>query len=61
MSVKQEVMQMLAQLPDDCTLEDIEYQLYVLRKIQLSEEASARGEVCTMEEAKLRFASWQNR
>ncbi|MHB8310007.1 MAG: hypothetical protein ACYDCY_06290 [Metallibacterium sp.] len=31
---KQEVAQLLAQLPDDATLEDIQYHVYVLEKIQ---------------------------
>ncbi len=61
MTAKQHVIEMLAQLPDDCTMEDIEYHVYVLRKIQLSEEASARGEVYSQEEAKRRFAEWRKR
>lgn len=61
MSAKQAVLEMLAQLPDDCTIEDIEYHVYVLRKIQLSEEASARGEVLSQDEAKRRFAEWRKK
>ena len=34
---KKEVNNLLARLPDDCTLEDIQYHLYVLQKIERSE------------------------
>ncbi|GAA5127737.1 hypothetical protein [Alloalcanivorax gelatiniphagus] len=33
-TAKQDVERMLGQLPDDATLEDIEYHLYVLKKIR---------------------------
>jgi len=31
---KQAISTLLSQLPDDCTLEDIQYHLYVLTKVQ---------------------------
>lgn len=58
MTVKQELMEMVAQLPDDCTLEEAEYRFFLLRKIRESEEASAQGEVFSMEEARRRMTSW---
>ena len=33
-AAKQNVEAMLQKLPDECTLEDIQYHLYVLEKIQ---------------------------
>ncbi|QJX01372.1 hypothetical protein HML84_07885 [Alcanivorax sp. IO_7] len=33
-TAKQDVERMLGQLPDDATLDDIEYHLYVLKKIR---------------------------
>jgi hypothetical protein len=33
-TVKEEVKTLLEKLPDDCTIEDIQYHLYVLEKIQ---------------------------
>ena len=33
-TVKKEVRVLLDKLPDDCTLEDIQYHLYVVEKIQ---------------------------
>jgi len=32
-TTKQEVSELLKRLPDDCTLEDVQYHLYVLQKI----------------------------
>ena len=57
MSPKQAVLDLLARLPDDCTIADIEYHVHILRKVQLSEEAAARGEVYSQEEAKALFAA----
>ena len=34
MHVKQTVRDLLDQLPDDCTLEDVLYHLYVIEKVQ---------------------------
>jgi len=33
MTAKQEVRSLLQKLPDNCTLEDIQYHLYVIEKI----------------------------
>ena len=33
-AVKQEVSKLLTRLPDDCSLEDVQYHLYVLQKIE---------------------------
>ncbi len=33
-SAKEEVRKLLESLPDDCELEDIQYHLYVLQKIE---------------------------
>ncbi len=35
-TAKNEVKSLLENLPDKCTLEDIQYQLYVIEKIQKS-------------------------
>jgi hypothetical protein len=34
-TIKQEVETILQQLPDDCSLEDIQYRLYLLEKVRL--------------------------
>jgi len=33
--IKQEVGRLLNRLPDDCSLEDVQYHLYVLQKIDI--------------------------
>ena len=34
-TAKQEVESLLAKLPDDCSLEDIQYHLYVIEKVRM--------------------------
>jgi hypothetical protein len=45
-STKEAIATLLQQLPDDCTLEDIQYHLYVLTKVQKGiESAETKGTV----------------
>lgn len=37
-TVKNKVSELLKKLPDDCTLEDVQYHLYVLEKVRRGEE-----------------------
>jgi hypothetical protein len=55
---KQEVAQLLEQLPDDATLEDIQYHVYVLEKIQRGRADIAAGNSYTTEQARERLARW---
>lgn len=57
-SAKQAVIDLIKELPDDCTLEDIQYKLYVRQKIQRGLEAAARGKVKTHAQVKKRLAKW---
>jgi hypothetical protein len=57
-SAKQAVMDLIKDLPDDCTLEDIQYKLYVRQKIQRSLEAAKRGKVKTHTQVKKRLSKW---
>ena len=45
MHVKQTVRDLLDQLPDDCTLDDVLYHLYVIEKVQkgIAELDAGRG------------------
>jgi hypothetical protein len=57
-TAKEEVTLMLNNLPDDCSLEDIQYHLYVLEKVRRSiERAEAEG-TSTQAEVKERFGKW---
>ncbi len=57
-TAKQEVAQLLTQLPDDATLEDIQYHVYVLEKIQRGRADIAAGRSYTSEQARERLARW---
>lgn len=57
-TVKQEVSDLLNRLPDDCTLEDVQYHLYVLQKIERGLKDADEGRVYTQEEAEKKMARW---
>ena len=57
-TAKQEVSKLLAQLPKDCSLEDIQYHLYVLQKIERGLKDAEEGRVYTQEEVEKRMAKW---
>jgi len=58
-SIKDEVAHLLERLPEDSTLEDIQYHLYVLEKIHRGLEQVERGEVIPHEEAVARLKKWR--
>jgi len=60
-TAKQEVAQLLAQLPDEATLEDIQYHVYVLEKIQRGRADVDAGRVHTTEQARERLGKWLDR
>jgi hypothetical protein len=45
MDVKNTVRDLLERLPEDCSLEDILYHLYVLNEVELGRKDVARGQV----------------
>jgi len=55
---KQEVLELLEQLPDDASLEDIQYHIYVRQKIQKGLDAARQGNVISQEEVERRMARW---
>jgi predicted transcriptional regulator len=57
-SAKEEVEALLNRLPDDCTLEDIQYQLYVLEKIRRGSESAETRPVLTHEQVEARLQKW---
>ena len=57
-TAKEEVKTLLARLPDDCTIEDVQYHLYVVEKVQRGiERAESKGTI-SHEEAKKRLSKW---
>ena len=59
-TTKQDVRELLDHLPDDSTIEDIQYHLYVLEKIRRGREDIRDGRHYTQEEAKERLSRWLN-
>jgi hypothetical protein len=58
MTAKQEVQSLLTRLPDGCSLEDIQYHLYVLEKVHRGlEDARANG-ASSQEEAETHLKKW---
>jgi len=57
-TVKDEVRSLLRRLPDDCTLEDVQYHLYVIEKIQRGIRRADIEGVVSQEEAERRLSRW---
>ena len=57
-TMKEQAQAVLGQLPDDCTFEDMQYELYVLEKIRRAEESIRQDGAVSHEEAKRRMAAW---
>lgn len=55
---KQEVLELLEQLPEDASLEDIQYHIYVRQKVQRGLDAAGEGKVIAPEEVERRMARW---
>lgn len=55
---KEEVRQLLETLPDDASLEDIQYHIYVRQKIRLGLEDVAEGRTLSEKEFDTRMAKW---
>ena len=58
MTPKQEAETLLHNLPDNSTLEDIQYHLYVLEKIRRGRADIAADHSYSTEEAKKRLNQW---
>ena len=57
-TTKQEVSDLLKRLPDDCTLEDVQYHLYVLQKIERGLKDVEEGRIYTQEEVEKKMSKW---
>jgi hypothetical protein len=57
-TAKQEVRDLLDQLPDNASLEEIQYHIYVRQKVQQGLEAEAEGRVISQAEVERRMARW---
>jgi len=57
-SIKEEVMSLLKKMPEDVSLDDIMYHLYIKRKILLGEEQLDKGNSFSHEEIKKMAEKW---
>ena len=49
---------MLDKLPDNCSLEDIQYHLYVLEKVRSGLQDARENSTISQEDAELRLSKW---
>lgn len=57
-TAKDEVKSLLDKLPDDCTMEDVQYHLYVVEKIQKGiERAKSEGRL-SQQETEKKLSKW---
>lgn len=57
-TAKDEVRELLSKLPEDCSLEDIQYHLYVIEKIQHGLQVAEEQGPYSQEEAESRLKKW---
>lgn len=57
-TAKEEVEFLLHKLPDDCSLEDIQYHLHVLEKVRNGLEAADTQGTISQAEAEERLSRW---
>lgn len=57
-TAKDEIRELLENLPDDASLEDIQHHIYVRQKVQKGLEAAREGRTLTHAEVVRRMARW---
>lgn len=57
-SIKEKIQSILNQLPDDCSIEDIQYHLYVLEKIRQGLQVAEREPILQQEEVEGLLSKW---
>ena len=57
-TAKEEVEALLDKLPDDCSLEDIQYHLYIIEKVRHGLDVADNQGTLTQEEAEGQLSKW---
>ena len=57
-TAKEEVRALLDKLPDDCSLEDVQYHLYVAEKIRRGIDRAEKEGVLDQDEVEREFSKW---
>jgi len=58
-TLKEQLQEVVESLPDDCTMEEFRYRLYVRQKIDEGVQAIDEGRVHSVEEAREIVKSWR--
>jgi hypothetical protein len=57
-TLKQESIKAISKLPEETSLDEIMYRLYVIDKVKKGKEAVLKGETITIEELKNEVLKW---
>ncbi len=57
-TVKQEISLLLNNLPDDCSLEEVQYHIYVLEKVRQALDVADRDRTLSQDEAENLLSKW---
>ncbi len=57
-TAKFEVQSLLNKLPDDCTLEDIQYHLYIIEKVYQGIDRAAKEGKISQQDVEKRLSKW---
>lgn len=60
-TAKEDVKTLLDKLPDDCSLEDVQYHLYVVEKIHRGIERVEKEGVTSQEEVERKLSKWTSK
>ena len=60
-TAKKEINKLLRRLPEDCSMEDIQYHIYVLQKIERGLQQADKGKVIPAETVERRMKKWLGR
>ncbi len=57
-TAKSEVQSLLENLPDDCTLEDIQYHLYIVEKVHRGIDRAEKEGTVSHQDVEKRLSKW---
>jgi len=60
-TAKEEIKALLDKLPDDCSLEDVQYHLYVVEKIHRGIERAEKEGTLSQDEVERKLGKWTSR
>lgn len=58
MTVKEQVQKLIERLPEECTLEDVQHQLYLIEKVRSGLKSIDEGRGIGHEDVRRRLGTW---